>query len=113
MPNQWPDILSASITVADADGTITYMNAASAQVFAADGGLQLLGTNVLDCHSEPSRTKLANMYKDRKPNHYTIEKNGLRKIIHQMPLFDGEKFQGYVEISIPIPNQMPHFNRDK
>ena len=112
MPNHWPDNLTASITVADADGIITYMNAASAQVFAADGGLQLIGTNVLDCHPEPSRTQLAQMYKDRQPNHYTIEKNGQRKIIHQMSLFDGDLFCGYVEISIPIPDHLPHFKRD-
>lgn len=112
MSAKWTERLFAAITVTDADGIITYMNAASSQVFSADGGLQPIGTNVLDCHPEPSRTKLAQMYKDRQPNHYTIEKNGQRKIIHQMPLFNGDQFCGYVEISIPIPDHLPHFMRD-
>ncbi len=113
MSNMWPNQLPVAITVTDADGIITEMNDASAAVFAADGGKQLIGTNVLDCHPEPSRTKLAAMYQERQPNHYTITKNGRRKIIHQMPLFDGDVFRGYIEISIPIPDELPHFNRDK
>jgi transcriptional regulator with PAS, ATPase and Fis domain len=113
MPTHWPNQIPVAITVTDADGIITEMNDASAAVFAAEGGLKLIGTNVLDCHPEPSRTQLFNMYKDRRPNHYTITKNGRRKMIHQLPLFDGDVFRGYIEISIPIPDHLPHFNRDK
>ena len=44
-------------------------------------------------------------------NHYTIAKGGQRKIIHQLPWFDGGAFAGFVEISIPIPEALPHFDR--
>jgi hypothetical protein len=52
------------------------------------------------------------MYKSQQANHYTISKKGQKKIIHQIPLFKTGEFQGYVEISIPIPDQLPHFDRD-
>jgi transcriptional regulator with PAS, ATPase and Fis domain len=109
--NNWMDEIGIAITVTDANGTITDMNPTSISTFAADGGAKLIGTDVLACHPEPSRTQLAGMYKERKPNHYTIEKNGQRKIIHQLPLFKDGEFRGYVEISIPIPDTLPHFKR--
>jgi len=109
----WTKQVQIAITVTDEHGTITEMNPASVETFAGDGGAKLIGTDVLACHPEPSRTQLADMYRDSQPNHYTIQKNGRRKIIHQLPLFDGPSFKGYVEISIPIPDQLPHRNRDK
>jgi transcriptional regulator with PAS, ATPase and Fis domain len=108
----WTNQIDIAITVTDESGTITEMNHASIAVFAADGGAKLLGTDVLACHPEPSKTMLAEMYKKHQPNHYTIQKNGRKKIIHQLPLFEGSVFKGYVEISIPIPDTLPHHNRD-
>jgi transcriptional regulator with PAS, ATPase and Fis domain len=113
MPSHsWTDHAAIAITVTDADGIITEMNPTSIATFAADGGAKLVGTDVLACHPEPSRTKLAGMYQEHQPNHYTIRKNGQKKIIHQLPLMREGKFCGYVEISIPIPDQLPHFDRD-
>lgn len=112
MPDDsWTSKAAIAITVTDADGKITEMNPQSIATFADDGGAKLIGSDVLACHPEPSRTQLANMYKTREPNHYTISKNGQKKIIHQLPLFKDGAFQGYVEISIPIPDHLPHFNR--
>jgi transcriptional regulator with PAS, ATPase and Fis domain len=108
----WWDELNASITVTSADGTILEMNRTALTVFAADGGEDLIGRNVLDCHPEPARTRTARLYSSHEPNHYTITKNGQKKIIHQIPWLREGAFAGVVEISIPIPNEMPHFNRD-
>ncbi len=110
--DNWTNQIAVAITVTNAEGIITEMNPASMTTFATDGGAGLIGSDVLACHPEPSRTKLASMYKSRQPNHYTIRKNGRRKIIHQIPLFKEEIFHGYVEISIPIPEHLPHFDRD-
>jgi transcriptional regulator with PAS, ATPase and Fis domain len=110
--DNWTDHAAIAVTVTDANGTITEMNPTSIATFAADGGARLIGSDVLACHPEPSRTKLASMYTAHQPNHYTIRKNGQRKIIHQLPLFKDGVFRGYVEISIPIPDELPHFNRD-
>jgi len=110
--DKWTNQVAIAVTVTDANGIITEMNPTSMAAFASDGGAKLIGSDVLECHPEPSRTKLAAMYKTHQPNHYTIQKNGKKKIIHQIPLFKEGIFDGYVEISIPIPESLSHFNRD-
>ena len=110
--DNWANRATIAVTVTDANGIITEMNPASIATFASEGGAKLIGSDVLGCHPEPSRTKLASMYKAHQPNHYTIRKNGQKKIIHQLPLFQDGVFGGYVEISIPIPDHLPHFDRD-
>lgn len=110
--NSWTNRVAIAITVTDSKGIITEMNPASVATFAVDGGAGLIGSDVLACHPEPARSKLAEMYKAHQPNHYTIRKNGQKKIIHQIPLAQDGVFGGYVEISIPIPDQLPHFDRD-
>ncbi len=108
----WSAGLPVAITVTDADGTIVEMNARSRETFASDGGAALIGRSVFDCHPEPARTKTVGLYEARRPNHYTIAKNGQRKIIHQLPWYDESgAFAGFVEISIPIPDDLPHFDR--
>ena len=54
----WVKELPAAVTVCDADGTILFMNDMSIKAFEEDGGAALVGTNLLDCHPEPSRSKL-------------------------------------------------------
>ena len=110
--DNWINHAAIAITVTDANGIITEMNPTSIATFAADVGSKLIGSDVLTCHPEPSRIKLASMYKTQQPNHYTIRKNGQMKIIHQIPLLKEGVFQGYVEISIPIPDHLPQFDRD-
>ncbi|MCU0723784.1 MAG: PAS domain-containing protein [Planctomycetes bacterium] len=107
----WAEDLPAAVTVADAQGTIVYMNARARETFARDGGGALVGRTVFDCHPEAARAKLRALYETRKPNHYTIRKKGQRKIVHQLPRFEGGTFAGYVEISVPIPDELPHFER--
>jgi transcriptional regulator with PAS, ATPase and Fis domain len=110
--DNWINHAAIAITITDANGIITEMNPASVTTFAADGGSSLIGSDVLACHPEPSRTRLASMYKSQQANHYTISKKRQKKIIHQIPLFKEDVFQGFVEISIPIPDHLPHFDRD-
>lgn len=109
-PN-WIEELPVAVTVTGVDGTILAMNAASRQVFAADGGAALVGTSVFACHPEPARTKVQGLFKSRSPNHYTIAKRGLNKIIHQLPWYANGEFAGFVELSIPLPDTLPHFER--
>ena len=110
--DNWTNQVAIAVTVTDANGIIKEMNLASIDTFAADGGARLIGSDVLACHPEPARTQLASMYQAHLPNHYTIRKNGQRKIIHQLPLMSEGVFRGYVEISVPIPDHLPHFDRD-
>ncbi|MEW6014436.1 MAG: PAS domain-containing protein [Candidatus Zixiibacteriota bacterium] len=107
----WPDQLAAAITICDENGIIIYMNEKSKTIFAKDGGAALIGASLFDCHPEPSRTKLKNLFHTRQPNAYTIEKDGVKKMIYQAPWFEGEKFKGLVEFSMEIPFELPHFVR--
>jgi transcriptional regulator with PAS, ATPase and Fis domain len=109
----WVEEFPVSVTVSDREGRIVGMNRMSREVFAAEGGASLIGKNVLDCHPEPSRTKLAAMMKDRRPNVYTIKKNGRKKLIYQAPWFEDGAYAGFVELALEIPWDMPHFDRDK
>jgi PAS domain-containing protein len=111
--HSWVGEFPGAVTVCDADGRIVEMNARAREVFAADGGAALLGTNVLDCHPEPSRTMLAGMMAERRTNVYTVQKNGKKKLIYQAPWFRGGVYAGFVELSLEIPWDLPHFNRDK
>ncbi|MCU0291651.1 MAG: PAS domain-containing protein [Thermoanaerobaculaceae bacterium] len=107
----WVDELPAAVTVTDREGRITAMNRRAATTFASEGGLELLGTDVFACHPEPSRSKLKELYATAAPNHYTISKAGQKKVIHQLPWFVDGELAGFVEISIPIPETLPHFDR--
>jgi len=112
MKNDWIHEFPASITVCDSNGIILEMNEKACDTFAAEGGAKLIGTNLLDCHSEPARSKVSNLFKSKALNIYTIEKGGVKKLIYQSPWFEKGKYAGFVELSLPIPEEMPHFIRD-
>jgi hypothetical protein len=107
----WSEGLPVAITVTSADGTIVAMNARSRETFAADGGGDLVGRSVFACDPPRARAKTEALYVDRQPNHYTIRKNGQRKIVHQLPYVVDGTFAGVVEIVIPLPDDLPHFDR--
>lgn len=109
-PN-WIDEFPGAVTVCDGNGIILEMNQRAIETFADDGGAKLIGTNALDCHPEPARSKMAQMLKEQKSNVYTIEKKGKKKLIYQSPWYRQGKFVGLVELSLEIPFDMPHFIR--
>ena len=107
----WIKEINAAVTVSDANGIIVYMNQASIKTFEKYGGASLIGRSLLDVHPEPALTKLKKMIQEKTTNAYTIEKNGRKKLIYQTPWFKNGKFLGYIEISIEIPTEMPHYIR--
>ena len=112
MKKEWFHSLDAAITVCNKDGVIVYMNRKSAETFIKDGGKRLIGSNLLDCHSEKARKMIQEMLNMQKENVYTIEKDGIKKLIVQKPVWDHGNFDGIIEISIVLPEPMPNFNRD-
>ncbi len=110
--NAWVKEFPGSVTVCDTEGRILEMNDRAAEVFASDGGRTLIGTNVLDCHPEPARTQLKDMLAAGRTNVYTIKKNGRKKLVYQAPWSEGGRYAGFIEISVEIPWDMPHFDRD-
>lgn len=111
--NAWVKEFPSAITVCDAGGTIIAMNDRSCKSFEDDGGAALIGTHVLACHPEPARTTLGHLLESGTANTYTIEKGGKKKLIHQSPWYEGGQYRGLVEISIELPDALPHFVRDK
>jgi transcriptional regulator with PAS, ATPase and Fis domain len=108
----WPREFPGEITVCDTAGIILEMNDRAAQAFEKQGGRELVGTNLLDCHPEPSRTKLQRLLASGAVNVYTIEKGGVKKLIYQAPWYEHGQHRGLVEISLVLPDDVPHFIRD-
>ncbi len=111
MDHPWVKEFSGSITVCGPDGIILEMNDKSRQAYQADGGEKLIGTNMLDCHPEPARAKLQQLMDTQTVNVYTIEKNGVKKLIYQTPWYQDGQYAGFVELALEIPAEMPHFIR--
>ena len=107
----WIKEFPAAVTVCDAEGIILEMNDKSAKTFEADGGYNLIGSNMLDCHPGLSRQKTERLLAAKVKNVYTIEKNGVKKLIYQSPWYKDGEYAGFVEISLEIPLEMPHFVR--
>jgi transcriptional regulator with PAS, ATPase and Fis domain len=108
----WYNEFPGAITVSDLDGRILEMNDRAARDYADQGGRALIGTNMLDCHPEPARTRVRQLLESRQRNVYTIEKAGLRKLIYQSPWYESGECRGFVELSLEIPPEMPHFIRE-
>jgi len=108
----WVEQFPGAITVVDSSGVILAMNDRAAATFADDGGRALVGKSIFDCHPEPARSKLREVLESRRSNVYTIEKRGVRKLIYQAPWYRDGQYAGLVELSLEIPEQVPHFVRD-
>ena len=109
--NEWIKEFPAAITVCDEEGFLLEMNNKAAKGYEKEGGRKLIGSNMLDCHPEPSRTKTERLLTAREKNVYTIEKNGVKKLIYQSPWYKSGEYAGFVELSLEIPFEMPHFIR--
>ena len=107
----WVNGIDVAVTVCDCAGIIVYMNDQAAQIFSADGGKTLLGKNLLECHPESARQKIRHIMETGSSNSYTIEKNGVKKLIHQVAWHENNELAGLVEFSLVIPFALPHFVR--
>lgn len=109
--SDWTREFPGAVTVCDRDGVILEMNDKSALTFAADGGKELIGKNIMDCHPAKSHAKIRELLAGGVTNTYTIEKNGVKKLIYQAPWYQDGVQAGLVELSIEIPFEMEHFIR--
>lgn len=107
----WIKQFPAAVTVCDCNGVIIEMNDKAAQSLESDGGYELIGKNLLDCHPEPARSKVQQLLDTCEKSVYTIEKNGVKKLIYQSPWFEDGHYAGFVELSLEIPFEMQHFVR--
>ena len=51
------------------------------------------------------------MLQSQEKNVYTMEKNGIKKLIFQSPWYRQGRFAGLVELDLEIPADLPHFVR--
>lgn len=106
----WVKAIGCAVTICDTDGIILYMNDLARITFAKHG--DIIGKNLFECHSPRSVDMIRHMLATGDTNAYTITKNGIRKLIFQTPWRRDGHIAGMAEISIPLPQEMPHYNRD-
>ena len=108
----WVQEFPGAITVCDPRGIILEMNDKAVKAYQDQGGIKLIGTNMLECHPEQARIKVQRLLETRQANVYTIEKAGVKKLIYQAPWYRDGTYSGFVELSFEIPVEMSHFVRD-
>lgn len=106
---EWAEQMNCAVTVCDAECRIIYMNAKSRATFAKHG--DLIGKSLIDCHSPRSQAIIRDLLATGGSNSYTIEKHGIRKMIYQTAWRRDGKVAGLVELSMEIPQDMPHYVR--
>ena len=107
----WVKEFPAEVMVCNTEGIILEMNDEAETLFADDGGRGLLGSNVLGCHPEPSRSKLERMMDKQIANAYFNTEDGEKRFFFQAPWKVNGQYAGFVEISFTVPDEIPHFIR--
>lgn len=99
-----------AITVCDTEGTVIYQNPKSLDTFKRTGNMR--GKSLMPCHNARSREIIRQLLETCGTNSYTIEKNGVKKMIYQSAWRKADgTVGGLVEISMEIPGEMPHHIR--
>lgn len=107
----WAMTMNCAVTVCDANCNIIYMNEKSRITFA-EGTDRLIGANLIDCHPEHAQSTIRRLLSEGGVNSYTIEKNGIKKLIYQTAWRnDDGTVAGLVELSMQIPFDLPHYIR--
>lgn len=109
----WIKDFPVAVVICDRKGVLTYLNDAAAAMYAPFGGYALLGKSVFDgCHKQQaSNDKMIEIMETRKPHTYSIERNGVKRLIHQMPHIINGEVIGIVELATIVPFEIPHFVR--
>lgn len=102
----WYDEVDFPVTVCDTNGIILEMNQMSIEQFKDNGGSNLLGRSLLDCHPEPARSMLVKMLETKTPHSYISEEDGVQSLNYETPWYVDGEYRGFVEISIALPKSM-------
>ena len=107
---EWDVGMACAVTAADAEGVIRYMNRRAREQYKKHG--DLIGRSLFDCHGERAAGIIRRLLTEGGTNAYTIEKEGVRKMIYQTAVTDDEgRVTGIVEVSMVIPEKLPHYVR--
>jgi transcriptional regulator with PAS, ATPase and Fis domain len=108
---EWFEQLPCSVTVCDKKYTILYLNDKAAEVTSKEGGKALVGKNLMDCHPPRAQKKLKRVMTSGRPNVYTTERKGAKKLVYQCHWKKGGRVGGLVELSFELPSTVPNFVR--
>lgn len=108
MDTNYFDEFEQSVTICDTNGIVLYMNNKAVLTFEKWGGVQLIGKSLFSCHQPQSVNKIKQIISSGVGNTYTIEKNGIKKLIHQGPWLKNNVIEGVIEISIELPGNIQH-----
>ncbi len=100
------DEINSAVTVCDTEGVVMYQNEKSV---AVNGDVR--GKSMIPCHNERSREIIRRLIEDGGTNVYTIEKQGIYKLIYQTAWSEQGVVRGLLEISIELPVEMKHYVR--
>ena len=103
----WMEDYPAAVTVCDNKGIIIAMNRRSIEQFRKQGGAELIGSSLFDCHPESANTIIRNQLKTQKPNVYITESKSGRRLIQQVPWYKNGVFAGLVETTGSITGDIP------
>ena len=104
----WAEGMASAVTAADKDGVIRYMNRKARETYKKHGNL--IGKSLYDCHGERAAAIIRRLLTEGGTNAYTIEKEGLRKMIYQTAVTAADgRVEGIVEVSMVIPDELPHY----
>ena len=97
--------LRAAVTIADQDFQITFMNDQACAFYAEDGGAELVGKDLLDCHNAEHAALIRDAYAryragDLTPTRYHRAQNedGAPESIVHIPLIVEGQFRGIAEL---------------
>ena len=96
--------LRASVTIADEEYRIIFMNDLAVEHYASGGGEALLGSDLLECHNPESQAVLRQMYAryragDLSPTRYHVDKgDNLARSVVMIPLIVDDQFRGIAEL---------------
>ncbi len=100
--HDWVDEFPSPVTVCDVDGKIIAMNNASCSIFSKQGGIDLIGKSLFDCHSDASGRIIRKMLLNESAQTYITENKGKKRLVHQAPWYEKGKFAGLVETIIDL-----------
>ena len=100
----WVKEFPGSVIICAPDGIILEMNDHAAAFYAADGGRDLIGKNVLDCHPEPARSQILEMMETHQTHVYIITENGIRQLIYECAWYLDGAYAGFMELILPLPD---------
>ena len=105
----WAREMDCAITVCDANADIIYMNDSSRRINSPEA--DIIGHNLRQYHPPRAIEIIDRLLREGGYNAYTISKRGQRKMIYQAAWRRQGQIAGLVEISMVIPEELPHYNR--